>query len=472
MTAIAPSAPACAPETAPLYPPRVMPPAARLPLRRFVPAFVRNPLAVIPQAVYEQPTVRFDRGRSPVIYVTDPALIKTIMLDRRDVFVRPPAEKRILGPALGNGVLTAEGTEWKWQRQIAAPLFRHQDLLGFVPAMVRCAQAQVTAWHARAPGGIAAIDSDMTKVTFDVISATLLPGGERHVQPNIERANADYLGPISWTIVYAILNVPEWFPHPGKLRMARAARVLRTSVAELIAERRASLSVPGATRPEDLMQRLLDAKDPETGTAMSDEQLIDNLLTFFSAGHETTAKALTWTLYLLARSPEWERRLVDEIECVTGGAPVEAHHLDKLVLTTQVLKESMRLYPPAPVISRIAATGTQLGGEPIAAGVQTIIPIYAVHRHRRLWDDPDRFDPDRFSPDRESRIPRYNYMPFGAGPRICIGMAFAMIEAVAILATLLRSARFEIVGNHEPVPVSRVTLRPGGGMPMRVSMRK
>jgi cytochrome P450 len=451
-----------------LYPPRVTPPSERLPLRQFVPAFIRNPLSVIPEAVYEQPMVRLERGRTPVIYVTDPALIKTILLDRRDVFVRTPTEKRILGGLLGNGVLTADGADWKWQRQTAAPLFRHQDLLGFVPDIAKAAEQQVSVWRQGAAGAIRQIDADMTKVTFDVISATLLPGGETHVQPKIEQANVDFLGPISWSMVYAILTLPAWFPHPGKRRMKAAETTLRDSVAELIAARRSDLVSPGASRPDDLMQRLMDAKDPETGKSMSDEQLIDNLLTFFSAGHETTAKALTWTLYLLARAPEWEARLVEEVRRVAGDGPITADHIDKLVLTAQVLKESMRLYPPAPVISRISVRDTDLGGEHVNKGVQTVIPIYAIHRHKALWDDPDRFDPERFSPEREARIPRYQYMPFGAGPRICIGMAFAMMEAVAILATLIRSSRFEIIGDYRPLPVSRVTLRPSHGMPMRV----
>ena len=454
-----------------LYPPRVDPPAQRLPIYRFIPAFVRNPLATMPAAVYEQPLMRLDRSRHPIIYVTDPALIKTIMLDRRDVFVRTLVEKRVLGGVLGNGVLTAEGADWKWQRQIAAPLFRHQDLLGFVPAIVAAAETQVAVWN-RLPGGaVAQIDKDMTKVTFDVICATLLPGGETHVQPTIEKANLDFLGPISWAMVYAIFDVPRWFPHPGKRRMMAAERALRHSVGELIASRRNQLKPVAGPRPDDLMQRLMDARDPESGKSMSDEQLIDNLLTFFSAGHETTAKALTWTLYLLARSPEWEARLVEEIRRVAGEAPITAAHIDKLVLTGQVLKESMRLYPPAPVISRISNAATELGGEPVAAGVQTVIPIYAIHRHKRLWDDPDRFDPTRFAPEREAKIQRYQYMPFGAGPRICIGMAFAMIEAVAILATVIRATRFEVIGDYEPTPVSRVTLRPSHGMPLRVYPR-
>jgi cytochrome P450 len=221
---------------------------------------------------------------------------------------------------------------------------------------------------------------------------------------------------------------------------------------------------------DDLLGRLLAARDPETGEPMGDENLVDNLLTLLEAGHETTAKALTWCLYLLARAPEWQQRVREEVIAVTGGAPVDGSHIDKLALTQRVLKEAMRLYPPAPVLSRLSPKATTLGGHELKAGTNIVMPIFAIHRHRRLWEDPDRFDPDRFLPDREARYWRTQFMPFGAGPRICIGMSFAMAEATAILATLVRGARFEWDGKHLPEPVSRVTLRPKGGMPLKVSL--
>jgi cytochrome P450 len=202
---------------------------------------------------------------------------------------------------------------------------------------------------------------------------------------------------------------------------------------------------------------------------MDDEQLVDNLLTFYLAGHETTAKALTWTLYLLARSPEWAARLVDEVKAVTHGATVDAAHLEKLVLLQQVIKESMRLYPPVPIMSRQAVAATRIEGLAIAPGTSILIPIYALHRHARRWERADEFDPARFAPGAEAAIPRYQYLPFGAGPRVCIGMPFAMMEATAILATLLQHARFETVAGEEPVPVARVTLIPRGGLRLKVS---
>jgi cytochrome P450 len=239
--------------------------------------------------------------------------------------------------------------------------------------------------------------------------------------------------------------------------------MLRSSVAAMLHERRGA-----AHARDDLMHRLMQAHDPETGAPMTEEQLIDNLLTFYLAGHETTAKALTWTLYLLARSPAWAGVLKDEIARVTGGADVAAEHIDKLGLTQQVIKESMRIYPPVPMMSRQAVADTALGGHAITAGTSVVLPIYALHRHAARWPNPHLFDPERFAPEQEAKMSRYQYMPFGAGPRICIGMAFAMIEATAMLASMLQCARFATIAGHEPEPVARVTLAPRGGMPLRV----
>jgi cytochrome P450 len=216
------------------------------------------------------------------------------------------------------------------------------------------------------------------------------------------------------------------------------------------------------------MARLVVARDPVTGASMNDEQLIDNLLTFYLAGHETTSKALTWTLYLLACSAQWTEALTEEIARVTGGEPVSSEHIDKLVLTQQVIKESMRLYPPVPTTSRQAIGEVRLGEYSIKAGTSIVIPIYAIHRHQKRWHNPNAFDPTRFSAANEGNISRYQYMPFGAGSRICIGMAFAMIEITSILATILQNARLAPANDRPPFPVARITLQPKGGMPLRV----
>jgi cytochrome P450 len=252
---------------------------------------------------------------------------------------------------------------------------------------------------------------------------------------------------------------------------ARGTVMLRRAVLAMLRERREEESRTGSSS-DDLMHRLMKARDPDSGQSMNDEQLVDNLLTFYLAGHETTARALSWTLYLIARSPQWAVILEEEIARVTGGEPVRSEHVERLVQVQQVLKESMRLYPPVPLLSRQCVVPARLGDVDVQPGATVVLPIYAIHRHSKRWEDPDMFDPTRFAPENEAKIPRYQYLPFGAGPRICIGMAFAMLEATAMLATLLQKARFAPVPGRDPFPVARVTLQPGGGLPLKVDMRQ
>ncbi len=448
-----------------LMPPRIVPPAQPLGRIAFMKAFVRNPLQVLPRAAYEEDFVAFGSEKAPRAWVTSPALIKAVLLDERDKFGKL-TQIRLLGPLLGKGILTSEGTEWKWQRQASAPMFRPQELAGFVPAFVRAAEDALARWRARPPDAVHAIDDDMTRATFDVVAATLLPSADEKFAATVQDSVRSLQRFGAWGILYASMNLPQWFPYPGMVAHARAVRTLRSTVMALVRARH-----DDKDPPDDLMGRLIAARDAETGRAMDDAQLVDNLLTFYLAGHETTAKALTWTLYLLARSPDWTGRLEREIERVTGGAAVRAEHVEKLAGVQQVIKESMRLYPPVPMMSRQAVADARIDGHLVRAGTSILMPIYAIHRHARRWDHPDEFDPARFSLERESAIPRYQYMPFGAGPRVCIGMSFAMMEATVILATFLAHARFALARGEEPVPVASVTLIPKGGMALKVSMK-
>jgi cytochrome P450 len=450
-----------------LVPPRIIPPARPLKGLAFLSAFVRNPLEVVPQAVYEQDLVAGAMRGMQRLWVTDPALVKTVLLDEREKFQKL-SQIRLLSPLLGRGILTSEGAEWKWQRQASAPMFRHQDLLGFVPTFVRATETLLGKWQAAPAGSVQPVDRDMTRATFDVISATLLPSADH---ATVEASMGLFQRSGGWGQLYAMAGAPRWLPHPGMAAGARAIRMLRAAVADMLRKRHGMDASQGGV-PDDLMRRLMQARDPESGQSMNDVQLVDNLLTFYLAGHETTARALAWTLYLVARSPEWAARLEEEIARVTGGGPVQSAHIERLVLVQQVIKESMRLYPPVPLLARQCVAATRLNGVAIVPGATVAMPIYALHRHAKRWEDPDAFDPARFAPAREAKIPRYQYLPFGAGPRICIGMAFAMIEATAMLATLLQKARFAPVAGHEPFPLARVTLQPGGGMPLKVDLRR
>ena len=307
---------------------------------------------------------------------------------------------------------------------------------------------------------------EMMRTTFDIIVETMLSGRGGIDVDRVERGITDYLESTSWVIALTLVRAPAWLPYPGRRRAEAARDELRAELLRLVQDRRRA-----GERSEDLITLLLEARDPETGQTMDDRDIADNLLTFITAGHETTALALAWTFYLLSLHPEAEARTLREIEAVTGGGPLEAAHLDRLVYTRQVLQESMRLYPPAPVVVRAATRDVRIGDALVRTGSPVYVPVYAVHRHEALWDAPDRFDPDRFTPDRVKSRHRYAYLPFGAGPRVCIGMSFAMLEAVAILAMLLPAMRLQLRPGYEPELKLRITLRPAGGMPMRVAPR-
>ena len=448
-----------------LYPPTITPPPKPLPLRTFVFRVVRNPLLALPQAAYEEPIVGLGPGRAPVFWVTGPELVEEVLVKRAGAFTKTRVEKRVFRRTLGDGVLSADGHLWRWQRRTIAPLFRHSEILDYIPDMAQPAEDQLAKWRSARPGSMQQIDADMVETTFSVIARTMLMGGEPREAEIIKRATARSLAYISWELMYGVLGVPVWMPHPASWLLSRSARQLRGAVFDIITRRQAE-----GGGGDDLLGRLLAARDPETGEPMTMEQLINNLLTLLEAGHETTSRALTWTLYLLSRAPEWQAQVREEVRAVVGDGRIGPEHLPALRITQQVLKESMRLYAPVPVMSRNCLEPIELGGHSVPAGGMIIIPIFCIHRHRQLWDDPDRFDPTRFTPEREAAYPRTQFMPFGAGPRTCLGSAFAMTEATVILATLIRAARFEWDGKHIPEPVSRVTLQPRGGMPLKVTM--
>lgn len=446
-----------------LYPPTVTPPDRPIRLERALFEYVRNPLRMLSRPVYEEPMVVFEpaKGRL-VVWVTRPELVEQVLIASSDTFTKTELERRVLGGSLGDGVLTSVGAHWRWQRRTMAPLFRHQEILTYAPEMSAAAAALTDAWQ-RSGRGVRAVDADMIDVTFDVIARTMLSGGVPAEAEVIKREGTAYLANSSWELAWVLMKMPSWLPHPATFARKRSARRLRHAIGEIVARRRAE-----GEGGNDLLGRLLAARNPESGAPMGDEDVISNLLTLLEAGHETTARALTWALYLMARAPEWQERVREEVLAVAGNGRIEAAHVPRLAVTDRVMKEVMRLYPPAPIISRTPTADMKIGETAIRARTQVVIPIYAIHRHRNLWEDPDRFDPDRFLPEREKAMPRTQYMPFGAGPRICLGMSFAQVEAVILFATFVRAARFHWDGRHMPEPISRVTLRPKGGMPLDV----
>ena len=266
---------------------------------------------------------------------------------------------------------------------------------------------------------------------------------------------------VTWRIIYAFAGLPEWTPHPGYFKTRAATRRLHAETSRLVAARRTS----GASR-NDILGLLLSARDPETGRTMTDPELIADLYSFIFAGHETSAVALGWSLWLLAKDKASQESLREEARQVAGSREIGPDEVEKLVFTRQVIQEAMRLFPPAAGIGRQPREDTTLGDRPVSKNEPIYVATWCLHRHEKLWDDPNGFDPGRFATENAKARHRCAYLPFGAGPRICIGMSFDMLEMVTILATLARDFRFNTVSGHRLRLEPNLTTRPKGALPV------
>jgi cytochrome P450 len=450
---------------APFYPPRVRPAAKPLRFPFNLVKLVRDSLELIPAPAYEQHVV-LAPGPPRMAFFTGPEAVKTLLQSRRQEFPKGRLQNSSLEPLMGRPMLSSEGDEWRWQRGVAAPLFGHDELMQYGPVMSAAAEATVARWRAAAPDTVHYINKDMLRAAFRVISNTMLVGGAEDVILEIEKGHADYYRGANWWVLYSLLGLPHWLPRPGGHSMRQQERRVRQAVERIVTARDG-----GGAQDTDLLGRMRAAFDPESGRRMSQQLLGDNIISFLVAGYDTTAFSLTWTLYLLSQSPAWEARMLEEVRAVVGSGPVTSAHFKRLVVTQQIYNESLRLFPTAPIIVRDIVRDAQVDGVSVPAGTIGLIPIYAIHRHRRYWIDPDRFDPGRFSTDNPSKPTRYQFLPFGAGPRICIGAAFAMLEATIMLATFIRAAHFEVAPDFHPQPIARMFLFPRHGLPMRVTMR-
>ena len=327
------------------------------------------------------------------------------------------------------------------------------------------AQRQVERWRAVQRAVPIDAAAAMTHTTFEIIVEAMLGGSASLDAERYSRALTDNFDTIPWHIIYVMFSIPDWMPYPHRRRAMQSRDFLHRDIRRIVESRRSIQS----SQP-DLLNLLLAARDHETGRTMSDDEIVANLLTFITAGHETTAVALTWALWLLAKDQATQQRVFEEVRAVAGDQMIDATHVEGLSFCRQVVQEAMRLFPPAPGIARISKDAMEIGGIHIPARTRIHIPV-PLHRNIGLWDNPNAFDPDRFSADRVKIRSRYAFVPFGGGPRICIGAGFAMIEAAIILATVVRAFCFQPVAGHRPKPVARVTLRPTAGMPLLIMGR-
>ncbi|WP_299702255.1 cytochrome P450 [uncultured Tateyamaria sp.] len=416
----------------------------------------KNVLGIIPEAATRLPIVSGKTGKRWHM-VMDPGGIRQMLLHRLDTYPKSVVTKNLLQPAIGESLFIAEGANWRWRRRTAAPVFTHRNMMNLAPIMTAAAERCADRIAAAGPRAVNLLD-EMVTTTFDVIADVTFSGDGTFDRSSIHRAIEDYISNAGKISLFDIMGAPDWVPRPGRMVQGTAMRDTK-AIADRAIETRAARPHDGVP---DLLDLLMAGEDPESGRKMTTAELRDNLLTFIVAGHETTALTLAWSMYLVAFDPAAQDRARAEAQSVLQGRPARGGDIQHLPFIRQIIDEALRLYPPAGMVSRTAMANDVLCGCEIRKGDTCIIPIYAVHRSKLLWDNPDAFRPERFA-DRKL-VDRYAYLPFGDGPRICIGASFALQEAVIILATVLSRFKFVPVAGKNPDPVMILTLRPDGGV--------
>lgn len=395
----------------------------------------------------------------PFCLVAHPDQIEEVLVKNASNFVKS-RDYRALRAALGNGLLTSEGSYWQKQRKLIQPAFRHENVVSYARLMTDAAAGMLGNWH---DGETRDIHEDMMAATLEVVAKSLFGSDVSQ--------NARGVGQAVDTVMSLFIDqanlaflLPEKLPLPKSARLRKAVEHLHSVVDEIIRARRAR------PRPaNDLLDTLLEMRD-ESGAGMSVEQLRDEVMTLFMAGHETTANALTWTLYLLSQNQDKAEALQTELRSVLAGRLPAAADLPRLVYTDMVVKEGMRLYPPAWGIGRRALERFELGGYRIPAGTNLFLLQWITQRDARFFERPEKFEPERWRDDpvRSGKLPRFAYFPFGGGPRVCVGAGFAMMEATLLLAAFAQRFRFELAPGQDLEPLFSVTLRPKQGLRMRL----
>jgi cytochrome P450 len=400
------------------------------------------------------------RPRNPGLFaLRHPDHMIEVLVTRAAKFEKTHSAFERLSEFLGQGLLTADGDAWRRHRSLVNPAFGKKRLAGYAQIMCSEAQRTLAAWQ---HGEERDVGRDMMELTLRAVSRTLFQHDVGEQTDEVARAMSAFHEAIGRPDL-----LPSWVPTPGRRRTRRAVESLDRIIYGIIEERRRA----PPTERTDLLQMLLTEVGEDGGKGLDDREVRDELVTLFLAGHETTAHALTWTWYLLAQSPHAEAELHAELDRVLGGRTPCADDLASLPYTQQVLEESMRLYPPAYIVGRRAAQDTEVGGFHVPRGSELVLWILLTHRDARWWPDPEAFRPERFAPAEVAKRPKGSYLPFGAGPRACIGKAFAMIEAQVILATLAQRFRLEPAGRMPVTVRPRITLCPAEPIRMRVVRR-
>ncbi|WP_257458377.1 cytochrome P450 [Archangium lipolyticum] len=425
----------------------------------------REPLQLFTRAHQEHGDfVRLRMG--PTIHLlslASPELIKHVLVDHADRYNKPPSFLRDVRDLLGNGLFSSEGDFWKRQRRLMQPSFHKERLATLAEGMVDVTGQMLARWRSHSTSAPLDIFSEMMRLTLAVVGRALFSTDVSGTAERVGQAMAVALEEVNYRGLSFGLRPPDFIPTARNRAWRRVLSTLDAIVFDIIARRR-----EGQTHGDDLLATLMATQDADTGERMTDQQLRDETMTLFLAGHETTATALAWMWHLLSQHPDVEARARAEVDTVLGDRLPTADDLPHLRYLTQIFEETLRLYPPAWLFARQPVKEDVLAGVHIPASPRVIVTLnaYVLQRNPKLWPDPERFDPDRFSPEHAADRPRFSLLPFGGGQRLCIGNAFALMEATLITATVLQRFQLRALPGRPVEPEPLITLRPKGGLPM------
>jgi cytochrome P450 len=404
-------------------------------------------------------TIRFSLRN--VSYIQNPDYIQHVLQENNRNYTKSLRYEQ-LKYLLGNGLLTSEGEFWLRQRRMIQPAFHRHKLQLLADEMADITAKMCDSWTAEFKGKAFNAAAEMMALTLEIVGKTLLNANVRSEAAHVGTALEFLLRSVNVRTRIPVL-IPLWIPLPHHLKIKNAVKTINDVLDKVFTERRKNPS-----DRYDLLSMLMEARYEDTGEQMNNRQLRDEVMTIFVAGHETTANALSWTLYLLALNPGELKKCRDELHAVLANRKPSFDDLQKLKYLTMVIDESLRIYPPAWIIGRKTIKPDKIGNYKIAAGHNLLISPYALHRDKRLWPEPEKFNPSRFEPEEIKKRPKFSYLPFGGGPRLCIGNNFAMMEMQIVLASILQRFDFELARNKKVEPDPLITLRPKGGMWMRI----
>ncbi len=406
--------------------------------------------------------------------VNDPAVVRRVLSEQTDQFPKSPLLAEALRPLLGDSIFTTNGAQWQRQREMMNPAFAQAKLDVAFPVMRAATEAMIERLdRAAASGGEHDIEVEMTHVTADIIFRTIfsesLSGEDAH---SVFDAFARFQALAPQLILPSLYGV-RWLVWPWNVwRSRRAAAEIRRLLEKLIRPRHEAWLRGDDMGKNDILAAFMASRDSKTGEPFGFEELVDQVAMLFLAGHETSASALTWAAYLLAKAPDVQERVHDEALQVLGQRSPEQRDMKELALTRNVFRETLRLFPPVGFMARESSQTCPMRDKVVPKGASVMIAPWLIHRHRERWEDPDAFNPDRFDDDASRDSVRHSYLPFGMGPRVCLGAAFALQEATLILASLGRAFRLEAVQGHTPMPVGRLTIRSDNGVRLRIFKRE